>query len=746
MKLNKSIILVEFKKFITNNKLNDIQGILKSTKFNMAEKILILDLFLSYKMFIIEGLKFDLEECFDEIINLNKNMLDMVRSNEPFFINIQRDIESILRDKSLKTKFDLNFYEVDVYVYLSLIIKSTYYIGYDHIHDNTTVLDGMLHRNVILSNIENNTKIFKLLNISTDIQKNTIKLIICLANSNLISKKKIIIRYKGALKSNFYIKLNLIIKLDYSNRIFINYSTVVLKHFNNYIVGASYLTLNSFIKKSNAQLSKNIINCEAIIKLSKQPIYIDFTHWDLVKNQLIEEIKQKFNLSTADNTSISDIMNELLNQINDQKLILEELKLTLNLKKQRESKTAIAAPNIEILNIKNLDTQTPNIEISNVTNPIIEVSSIKTSSIEIQNSKIQIPKTQNFEIQISKTQNPEIQNSNIQNSNIQNSKILDLVIQNSNILNLNMLNLKIANFDISNPEISNSKVSNPEILNSEIPNLKILKSEIPNPNMSNLEISNLKISSSKNLNSKTLDVKLPDVEILDIKTSTTKNAVLVVPNLEVLSNDQRGEELDDDFEHQLEEVKQIRSVTSGLIKEVQQLYYILAAEKAMNYTYPIYIPHYCDFRGRIYPKSIIGFTYLKTVRAFFKLPNHDLPVDKQSIIDSIYFKRIIKLNISISKKLLRNNISDINKYLMIIHLLELGKCDKSKIISVAGLSLQDFVDNGTDIFFKKKNLNIDLDDTAYVKTITTNIEHFLNNGEFNNITIIRDSTASFLQH
>jgi hypothetical protein len=221
---------------------------------------------------------------------------------------------------------------------------------------------------------------------------------------------------------------------------------------------------------------------------------------------------------------------------------------------------------------------------------------------------------------------------------------------------------------------------------------------------------------------------------------------LDISNTEVILNDSLSEELNDDFEHQLEEIKQIRSITNGLVKEVQQLYYILAAEKAMTYTYPIYIPHYCDFRGRIYPKSIIGFTYLKTVRAFFKLPNYDLPFDEQSIINSIYFKKIINLNISINKKFFKNNISNINKYFLIIHLLELGKCNKSKIISAIGLSLQDFVDNGTDIFFKKKNLNIDLDDIAYVKIITTNINHFLNYGEFNNITIIRDSTASFLQH
>lgn len=268
----------EFKQHIIDNKSMNIKSILNSQKINLTYKLIFLDIFISYRLYVIEGLEFNLDACYDEILNLNKNLLYVCSSNEQFFLNIKKDIDDVLNNKKLKTNFNLDFHDIDAYIYYNIIIKSTYYINYDYIQDGDAVLDGMLHRNVILSNIDNNAKVFNILKLNSNLQKNTIKLIICLAQTELISQRKIIIRYKNNLKSNFYIKFNLITKLDYSDRLFINFSAIKFKTLTNYFIGASYLTLNSFIKKANFQVSKNYINNEAIIKLSTQPIIIDFLH------------------------------------------------------------------------------------------------------------------------------------------------------------------------------------------------------------------------------------------------------------------------------------------------------------------------------------------------------------------------------------------------------------------------------------------------------------------------------------
>ena len=44
--------------------------------------------------------------------------------------------------------------------------------------------------------------------------------------------------------------------------IFINFSSNKFKNFNEYFIGDSYLTLNSFIKRANFQINKNHIALE----------------------------------------------------------------------------------------------------------------------------------------------------------------------------------------------------------------------------------------------------------------------------------------------------------------------------------------------------------------------------------------------------------------------------------------------------------------------------------------------------
>ena len=548
-------------------------------------------MFISYKLFITQGFIFNIEACYEEIWSLNRSLLLVYNSNEQFFYNTHNDIDNFLNDKHLKTKFNLEFYDIDSYIYLNLIIKSTYFISYDCIYNEYSLSSGMLHRNVVLSNINESTKVFKILNIKTDIVKNTIKLIMCLAES--IHQKKIIIRVKGGIKCNFYVKLNLITNLDYADRLYINFSQVEMKSFNNYFIGASHLTLSSFIKKANFQSLKNNINCDAIIKLSKQPIYIDFSKWELIKKNVIRRIKQEYNLNITEDATISSIINELSDQRNDQTIIMNQYKMK--------------------------------------------------GRIEYNSKKMHL------------------------NENI------DGVEAGVNVYNKN-LQIKDLRNDKTNMKIDHS---------------------------------------DKDFN----ELSLRSEEIF------TEN---------------------NDFSE--EDLRQIELYTKNLSKEIQRLYYILAAEKAKLFTYPIYIPHYYDFRGRIYPKSVIGFTYLKVCRALFKLSEFDLSVNLLDLKESIYFKRISNLNVIIDVRFNKPELNEVDKYFLIIHLLELGKYNKGALATTNGLTLQNLIDNGTELFFNKNNVDLDVDDLVYIDIIKDNIIYFFNNNKFKNITIIRDATASFLQH
>ena len=81
--------------------------------------MIITDLFISYKLFITQGFMFDVDDCYAEICNLNNNVLHVYNTNEDFFNDMRNDIHNIIKNKKLKTKFDLEFYNIDVFIYLS---------------------------------------------------------------------------------------------------------------------------------------------------------------------------------------------------------------------------------------------------------------------------------------------------------------------------------------------------------------------------------------------------------------------------------------------------------------------------------------------------------------------------------------------------------------------------------------------------------------------------------------------------
>lgn len=112
--------------------------------------------------------------------------------------------------------------------------------------------------------------------------------------------------------------------------------------------------------------------------------------------------------------------------------------------------------------------------------------------------------------------------------------------------------------------------------------------------------------------------------------------------------------------------------------------------------------------------------------------------------NSKYFQNLLNDNVSLNSYFNKFIKNDTDKYWIVLLLLELGKLNKSKIASVNGNSLEDFINLGIDSFWELKN--IDVDDLAYYLNIKNSLNHFIHKNELLNPLIIRDSTGSSFQH
>ena len=175
--------------------------------------------------------------------------------------------------------------------------------------------------------------------------------------------------------------------------------------------------------------------------------------------------------------------------------------------------------------------------------------------------------------------------------------------------------------------------------------------------------------------------------------------------------------------------------------DIQKIYYFLMIEKIIDLNFPLYLPHFYDFRGRFYPNSAIGFERLKFARPFFKLNGNLNIID---IKNSQYYKKLLNNDIKIDDFFGKHIKNDLDKYFIIILLLELGKINKNKIINAEGTTLQDFTNLGIKLYWEPGD--IDVNDLAYYLSIKNSIDYFINNGVFLNVSIIRDSTGSSFQH
>ena len=114
-------------------------------------------------------------------------------------------------------------------------------------------------------------------------------------------------------------------------------------------------------------------------------------------------------------------------------------------------------------------------------------------------------------------------------------------------------------------------------------------------------------------------------EVENLKKIKLENSILNTINTE-----NRFEFITENSEDEIEDqvindndVLNVKLIENENIKninsDIQKLYYYLIVEKILNLNYPVYLPHFLDFIGRVYPNSSMGFTNLKFIRALFQL-------------------------------------------------------------------------------------------------------------------------------
>lgn len=162
-----------------------------------------------------------------------------------------------------------------------------------------------------------------------------------------------------------------------------------------------------------------------------------------------------------------------------------------------------------------------------------------------------------------------------------------------------------------------------------------------------------------------------------------------------------------------------------------------------------YILHYYDFRGRIYPTSLIGVTYNKIIRSLLSVP--DSKVGDDDIIESEFYLKFSKEigtlpNIKLTSEYDFNILPNINKYIIANYLLEIGKLHKEKLLASKNfITLNEFLLEGIEIINNLHLYKFDFFDLFDIKRLVWAIEGIFT-GERRIQILQRDSTASSFQH
>ena len=157
-------------------------------------------------------------------------------------------------------------------------------------------------------------------------------------------------------------------------------------------------------------------------------------------------------------------------------------------------------------------------------------------------------------------------------------------------------------------------------------------------------------------------------------------------------------------------------------KDIQKLYYSIIIEKLFSLEFPLYLPYYYDFRGRIYSGSPVDPMYLKVMRPFYKI---NTGLDLASLKLSPYFKFVIGLRLDLGEKISSFLENDVDTYFVRILFFEIGKLKKNKIIKVLGNTFEEFALLGLSLYLDEPDFSIE--DYAYYLSIKASLDYFFTN-------------------
>ena len=83
--MEKYKLISSFDELITFGKESNIFILINKKELSLIDQVIIVDIFISYKLYLANNFKFNTEDCFDEIFNLNKNVICLIADNLDFF-------------------------------------------------------------------------------------------------------------------------------------------------------------------------------------------------------------------------------------------------------------------------------------------------------------------------------------------------------------------------------------------------------------------------------------------------------------------------------------------------------------------------------------------------------------------------------------------------------------------------------------------------------------------------------------
>lgn len=188
-------------------------------------------------------------------------------------------------------------------------------------------------------------------------------------------------------------------------------------------------------------------------------------------------------------------------------------------------------------------------------------------------------------------------------------------------------------------------------------------------------------------------------------------------------------------------------------KTFQKNFYIFNYFQSLKSGDVVFISHFRDFRGRLYPHSPIHPMYNHLSRLTIEIISDELNITKiERLKTTEYYKFIVKADIKwpLFLEESTHNISDLDKFILINILIEISKLKKTTLLTSDGASLNDFIYNAINIIFQitlqNNKILTKLEDELQYSKWWNIINKWQLTKQWGDLFIMKDSTGSSFQH